>query len=92
MAASINGLTGMDVILTRGPTDLLRLLSGSASSDVPHVLWARAIRGLVDGFVSVMLALYLVGFGMSPVQVGAVVTGTWFGSAALTRNDPQAKH
>ena len=42
------------------------------------------IRGFADGFVSVLLAQYLTGLGFSPVQVGAIVTGTLLGSAALT--------
>jgi MFS family permease len=42
------------------------------------------VRGFVDGFVSVLLAQYLTDLGFSPVQVGAIVTGTLLGSAALT--------
>ena len=42
------------------------------------------MRGFADGFVSVLLAQYLTGLGFSPVQVGAIVTGTLLGSAALT--------
>jgi MFS family permease len=48
------------------------------------VVGARALRGFADGFVSVLLAGYLSGLGFSPLQVGAVVTGTLVGSAALT--------
>ena len=47
-------------------------------------LRARAIRGFADGFVSVLLAQYLTGLGFSPVEVGAIVTGTLVGSAVLT--------
>lgn len=45
---------------------------------------ARALRGLVDGFTSVLLAIYLTALGLSPFQVGAIVTATLLGSAALT--------
>lgn len=45
---------------------------------------ARALRGLADGFVSVMLASYLAGRGFSPFEIGAIVTGTLLGSAFLT--------
>jgi MFS family permease len=38
----------------------------------------------VDGLVSVVLAQYLTEIGFSPFRVGAVVTGTLIGSAALT--------
>ena len=44
----------------------------------------RTIRGFADGFVSVLLAQYLTGLGFSPVEVGAIVTGTLLGSAVLT--------
>src|SRR3954454_10995242 len=52
--------------------------------DVRRVVTGRAIRGFADGFVSVLLAQYLTGLGFSPVEVGAIVTGTLLGSAALT--------
>jgi MFS family permease len=52
--------------------------------DVRRVVTGRAIRGFADGFVSVLLAQYLVGLGFSPVEVGAIVTGTLLGSAVLT--------
>lgn len=53
-------------------------------SPVRIVVAARALRGFADGFVSVVLARYLVSLGFSPLEVGAVVTGTLLGSAALT--------
>jgi MFS family permease len=39
---------------------------------------------LVDGLVSVALVTYLTGLGFRPFQVGAFVTGTLLGSAAVT--------
>ena len=48
------------------------------------LLTARAIRGFADGFVSVLLGLYLLNLGFSAIQIGAIVTGTLLGSAALT--------
>lgn len=42
------------------------------------------MRGFADGLVSVLLAVHLTRLGLSPVQVGAIVTGTLLGSAALT--------
>jgi MFS family permease len=47
-------------------------------------VWGRGLRGFADGFVSVLLAQYLTGLGFSPVEVGAIVTGTLVGSAAMT--------
>src|SRR5262245_29881170 len=52
--------------------------------DVRRIVSARAIRGFADGFVSVLLAQYLTDLGFSPVEVGAIVTGTLIGSAVLT--------
>ena len=56
----------------------------STSPDVARIVTGRAIRGFADGFVSVLLAQYLTALGFSPVQVGAIVTGTLLGSAATT--------
>jgi MFS family permease len=53
-------------------------------ADVRRVFAGRGIRGSVDGLVSVVLAQYLTEIGFSPFRVGAVVTGTLIGSAALT--------
>lgn len=53
-------------------------------SSVSPILWARGLRGFADGLVSVLLAGFLTRLGFSPLQVGAVVTGTLLGSAALT--------
>ena len=61
-----------------------RLVPSEAPDDVARIVSGRAIRGFADGFVSVLLAQYLIGLGFSPVEVGAIVTGTLLGSAALT--------
>ncbi len=60
------------------------MMPPSAPPDVTRIVWGRTIRGFVDGFVSVLLAQYLTGLGFSPVKVGAIVTGTLIGSAAMT--------
>src|ERR1700678_4780584 len=44
----------------------------------------RALRGLADCAVSVLLPGYLTAIGFSPLRVGAIVFGTLLGSAALT--------
>jgi MFS family permease len=62
----------------------LQLLPPSTSPDVRRIVIGRTIRGFADGFVSVLLAQYLTGLGFSPIEVGAIVTGTLVGSAALT--------
>jgi len=53
-------------------------------TDARKLLLTRGIRGLADGVVSIALATYLTGLGFSPVQVGAIITGTLLGSAAVT--------
>jgi len=63
---------------------MLRLLPPTTSPDVGRIVVGRTIRGFADGFVSVLLAQYLTGLGFSPVEVGAIVTGTLIGSAVLT--------
>jgi MFS family permease len=54
------------------------------SGDARRILAVRALRGFADGLVSVLLASYLTRQGFTPFEVGAIVTGTLFGSAALT--------
>lgn len=49
-----------------------------------RVVLARGVRGFADGFISVLLAPYLVAVGFSPLQIGAIVTATLVGSALLT--------
>ena len=44
----------------------------------------RGIRGFVDGMVYVMLPAYLLALGFSGVQIGAVITASFFGSAIFT--------
>jgi MFS family permease len=53
-------------------------------TDGSKLLLTRAVRGFADGVVSVVLATYLTGLGFSAFEVGAIVTGTLLGSAALT--------
>src|SRR2546425_9984115 len=55
-----------------------------AGIDARLIVLARALRGFADGLVSVLLAGYLTLLGFTPFEVGAIVTGTLLGSAALT--------
>jgi MFS family permease len=48
------------------------------------VVLVRTLRGFADGYVSVLLAGYLVSLGFSPLRIGIIVTGTLIGSAVLT--------
>ena len=53
-------------------------------TDAGKLILTRSVRGLADGVVSVALATYLTRLGMSAFQVGAIVTATLLGSAAVT--------
>ena len=56
----------------------------TATRDARLMMSTRAFRGFADGAISVALASYLALLGFSPLQIGAVVTSTLLGSAALT--------
>jgi MFS family permease len=60
------------------------LFPASATPDARRLVAARALRGFADGLVSVLLASHLAALGFSGGQVGAIVTATLLGSAALT--------
>lgn len=48
------------------------------------LLAARALRDFGDGFVAVLLPVYLLALGLSPLEVGIVATVSLLGSACLT--------
>ena len=56
--------------------------SGSAAT--AYLLGARALRDFGDGFVAVLLPVYLLALGYSPLAVGAIATAALLGSALLT--------
>ena len=62
----------------------LRLLPPSAGPDVARLVLARSVRSFADGVASVLLPAYLTALGYSAAAVGAIVTATLLGSAALT--------
>ena len=45
---------------------------------------ARALRDFGDGFASVLLPVYLIALGFTPLQVGVIATAALLGSALLT--------
>ncbi len=61
-----------------------RRLPAGAANDARWLVVTRALRALADGAVSILLVTYLQGIGFTAFQVGAIVTGTLLGSAALT--------
>lgn len=49
-----------------------------------RLLWARGLRAFADGYVSLLLPIYLLSLGMGPLEVGAIATATLIGSGVLT--------
>jgi MFS family permease len=49
-----------------------------------NIFTARALRDFGDGFVAVLLPVYLTSLGLSAFDVGVVATAALFGSALLT--------
>lgn len=48
------------------------------------LIWARSLRDFGDGFVAVLLPLYLVRLGFSPFEIGVLAGTALLGSAILT--------
>src|SRR6516165_403003 len=61
-----------------------RPLPPGVSADVLRVLAARGVRAFGDGFVALLLPIYLVERGFSALAVGTIVTGTLVGTALMT--------
>ncbi len=55
-----------------------------SDSHLNRLLVAKGLRAFGDGFVSLLLPLYLIELGFSPLQVGIIATATLFGSGVLT--------
>jgi hypothetical protein len=51
-----------------------RPMPPGASRDALRVLAARGIRAFGDGYVALLLPIYLVELGYSPLAIGAIVT------------------
>jgi MFS family permease len=49
-----------------------------------RVLVARGVRAFGDGYVALLLPIYLVELGYSALAIGAIVTSTLIGTALLT--------
>jgi predicted MFS family arabinose efflux permease len=53
-------------------------------SDALRILSARGVRAFADGFVALLLPVYLVGLGFDAFAIGAIAASTLVGSALLT--------
>jgi MFS family permease len=67
-----------------GQSDAGALRPARPGAATTHLLWARALRDFGDGFVAVLLPVYLTTLGFSPLQVGVIATAALLGSALLT--------
>ena len=56
----------------------------ATSQSVNRLLFAKGIRAFGDGFVSLLLPLYLLELGLTPLQVGVIATATLLGSGVMT--------
>jgi MFS family permease len=55
-----------------------------ASTDAIRILAARGVRAFGDGFVALLLPIYLFDLGFSALAIGSIVTSTLVGTALLT--------
>jgi len=51
---------------------------------VRRLLFVRALRAFGDGYVSLLLPVYLLSLGLTPFEVGVIATATLLGSGVLT--------
>jgi MFS family permease len=54
------------------------------TSLIRRLLFVKGLRSFADGYVSLLLPLYLIALGMRPLQVGVITTVTLLGSGVLT--------
>ena len=61
-----------------------RPLPAGVTPDAGRILAVRGSRAFADGFVALLLPIYLLKLGFSAFAVGAIITSTLIGSACLT--------
>jgi MFS family permease len=59
-------------------------IPASSSRAVVYLLAARGLRDFGDGFAAILLPVYLLELGFSPLEIGVVATTALLGSALLT--------
>ena len=67
----------------RGPITRL-LLPPEVDPSALHLVAARALRALADGYMAVLLPAYLLSIGLGTLEVGVIATMTMLGSALAT--------
>jgi len=68
----------------QGGADPGRAVDAGRQAGAGRLLAARALRDFGDGFVAVLLPVYLLDLGLTPLEVGIIATAALFGSACLT--------
>ncbi|MCC7427444.1 MAG: MFS transporter [Alphaproteobacteria bacterium] len=53
-------------------------------ADAKRIIAARAVRGAIDGFGSLLVPFYLGALGFGPAEIGLVLTAAMFGTASQT--------
>jgi len=61
-----------------------QLMPPGTSADAIRILAARGVRAFGDGFVALLLPIYLFELGFSAFAIGVIVTSTLIGTALLT--------
>jgi MFS family permease len=56
----------------------------SGANDTFRILVARGLRAFGDGFVALLVPIYLLEIGFSALEIGAIVTSTLIGTALVT--------
>jgi MFS family permease len=69
--------------MTRGD-EWWRLMPAGSSADAVRILVARGLRAFGDGFVALLLPIYLFELGFNAFAIGTIVTSTLIGTALLT--------
>jgi MFS family permease len=62
----------------------MRLLPSDVAPETRTLLWGRALRAFGDGFVSVLLPVYLTALGFGAFETSVLIAATLLGSAALS--------
>ena len=78
MASRQDGVPSKSAALAKGRT------LDTISIHVNRLLVAKGLRAFGDGYVSLLLPLYLLELGFSPLHVGIIATTTLIGSGLLT--------
>lgn len=61
-----------------------RLMPPGTLADAARILAARSLRAFGDGYVALLLPIYLFELGFDAFAIGSIVTGTLIGTALLT--------